>query len=731
MLTDQKQLNQNSFPEIWGGIECTINRVNDVYYDQLEYAQHYYRDNDIELIAGLGIKTLRYPILWEKHEPVAGQTIDWSWTEKQLNTLQANHIVPIAGLIHHGSGPIYTDLLSDNFATGLSSYAKKVAEKFPWIQYYTPVNEPLTTARFSGLYGFWYPHVKNDISFAKMLLNQVKAIVLSMAEIRKINPEAKLVQTEDLSKTYSTPSLQFQANFENIRRWLTFDLLCGKVDETHSMWKYFSRLGIKEDVLNFFLENPCPPDILGLNYYVTSERFLDENVKKYPAYVQGGNELQQYADVEAVRVKHNHPSGLNVLLKEAWERFGLPMAITEAQLNCSRDDQLRWFKEIWESCILLKKEGVDIRAVTAWSLLGAFGWNRLLTSKKMEYEVGAFDLRSGTPRPTAITSLIKQLVCENNFDHPVLGEKGWWHRVKKRNVLLDKAHLPYSNIQPLLIIGKRGTLGNAFSKICNSRGIHHYLLGREDVDITDACMVEEIIKTLKPWALINCAGFVKVDEAETQAEQCFRENTIGPEIIGAHCKNNGVQFVTFSSDLVFDGKKGKAYRETDLVSPINIYGKSKANSEEKVLLINPDAMIIRTSTFFGPWDEYNFAHNMLQTLRDNKIFNAASDVIISPTYVPDLVNATLDLLIDKEKGIWHITNRTEISWADLALTVAVKAGLNEQLIIPLPMSDLNRRAAIPRYSALKSEKGIQLPSLENALSRYFEEKIFFPREPVH
>jgi len=161
----------------------------------------------------LGIKTLRYPVLWEHHQPLIDTEIDWAWIEKQLSTLSGHGITPIAGLLHHGSGPAFTNLLDDNFPQLLASYAKKVATKFPWIEYYTPVNEPLTTARFSGLYGFWYPHAKNDVSFAKMLLNQMKGIVLSMKAIRRINHSAKLIQTEDLGKTYCSTFFTIPGKF--------------------------------------------------------------------------------------------------------------------------------------------------------------------------------------------------------------------------------------------------------------------------------------------------------------------------------------------------------------------------------------------------------------------------------------------------------------------------------------------------------------------------------------
>ena len=727
MSTDKKlQQASSSNPELWGGIECTINRINDSYLDQLEYANHYNREGDLSLIAELGIKTLRYPVLWERHQFAPDTEIDWSWTEKQLMTLTDHGIKPIAGLLHHGSGPAFTNLLDETFPEKLAVYAEKVATKFPWIEYYTPVNEPLTTARFSGLYGFWYPHTKNDVSFAKMLLNQMKGVVLSMQAIRKINPEAKLIQTEDLGKTYCSPSLKYQADFENERRWLTYDLLCGNVKPGHKMWKYFLRLGIPVSSLDFFLENVCPPDFMGFNHYITSERFLDEDYKKYPLFTRGGNELQLYADVEACRVPHGQPSGLKVLLQEAWEKYKLPIAITEVQLNCGREDQARWLKEVWDVCVQLKQEGLDIKAVTAWALFGSYGWNKLLTSKRMDYEPGAFDLTSGYPRPTALASVIKLLIAGEQITHPILQHKGWWQRDIRfiyEKSFKAKSGLPdHFNSQPVLIIGKRGTLGKAFGKICGFRSINFKLLGRDEVDITNEFQIEEAIKKYNPWAVINAAGFVRVDDAETETEKCFQDNSLASYLLAAACKKYGLPFMTFSSDLVFDGSKQQPYVESDKINPLNVYGRSKAEAEAAVFSVNPDTLVIRTSSFFGPWDEYNFVSNVVTALSENKYFVAADDVFISPTYVPDLVNASLDLLIDNEKGIWHITNKGKITWANLARKVSDKAGLDTDLVEGQPMYMLNWKAPRPNYSVLKSEKGIVLPTLDNALMRYFQER---------
>ena len=275
-------------PDVWGGIECTINRVEHRYTDQLALSGFYDHPDYLDPIIGLGIKHLRFPILWERHQPTRSGNIDWTFTTDCLHKLRMHRVTPVAGLLHHGSGPAFTNLLQDDFPQLFAAYAAAVAQQFPWLDYYTPVNEPLTTARFSGLYGLWYPHKRNDVSFIKILLNELKATVLAMREIRKINPAAKLVQTEDLSKTYSTPLLSYQARFENHRRWLAFDILCGKFDAKHPLWNYVRRLGIDTATLDFS-RRMFAPDIIGVNHYVTSERYLDENTDRYPSHSAGGN----------------------------------------------------------------------------------------------------------------------------------------------------------------------------------------------------------------------------------------------------------------------------------------------------------------------------------------------------------------------------------------------------------------------------------------------------------
>ncbi|HBY79155.1 MAG TPA: dTDP-4-dehydrorhamnose reductase, partial [Cyanobacteria bacterium UBA11148] len=564
--------------EVWAGVECTVNRVADQYFDQLERNGHATRLEDLDLFAELGVRAIRYPVLWERIAPNGLETADWSWADERLGRLHELGIRPIVGLVHHGSGPRYTSLIDPAFPNQLAEFAHAVAERYPWVDSYTPVNEPLTTARFSGLYGYWYPHGRDGLTFARALLTECRATILSMQAIRQINPAAQLVQTDDLGKIFSTPLLAYQAEFENERRWLSFDLLCGRVNRDHLMWEYLRWLGISEAELDLFLETPCPPDIIGMNHYVTSDRFLDERLERYPGCCHAGNERHRYADVEAVRVCAQGLAGPRLLMREAWERYGLPLAVTEVHLGCTREEQLRWLYEVWDAARSLKYEGVDVRAVTAWSLLGTYDWNTLVTRADGHYEPGVFDVRSSLPRPTALARMISHLATGREYDHPVLDIPGWWCRTQRLlyppvdcHVGLDHKHNqklsdptrdsitqnPKSKIQnaprPLAIIGARGTLGKAFARLCDIRGIPYHLLTRQEMDITNPASVDAAITELNPWAVVNAAGYVRVDDAEREPDICLRVNAEGPAILAAACARQGVALLTFSSDLVFDG----------------------------------------------------------------------------------------------------------------------------------------------------------------------------------
>jgi dTDP-4-dehydrorhamnose reductase len=713
---------KNNKLELWGGIECTINRVQDEYFDQLEYSGLYNRITDLDHLATLGITKLRYPVIWEKHQPDQDTKINWKDTERYLNRLRELDVTPIAGLVHHGSGPKYVNFYDGSFETGLANYATQVAMHFPCLEYYTPVNEPLTTARFCGLYGHWYPHKSSDYDFFKVLLSECKATIMAMKAIKQVNPNAKLIQTDDLGKCYSTPLLKYQADFENERRWLSYELLSGKLTPDKYMWNYMIDVGITEQELQYFLENNYPPDVCGFNYYLTSERYLDENLQKFPESYHGGNGKHRYADVHTALVKMEEASGAYYLIKEAWARLQLPIAITECHLYSSREDQMRWFYDIWLNLNRLKDEGVDIRALTAWALFGLHGWNKLCTEPWGEYEPGVFSLSSGAPRPTAMATLIRELSGKQAFEHPILEGDGWWKR-DQHKIVVGNSNFGLTQAQtkpqtrPMVIIGKNGTLGNAIRQIAEQRNIHHVVLSRSDMDIADPIKVEQMINTLNPWAVINAAGYVNIDTAEVEVKNCLMSNFKGPVVLADVCAKRDIRFVTFSSDQVFDGRKSTPYVESDPVAPISSYGKSKVKAEKKIQELNPDALIIRSSSFFGPWDSYNFVFQVLRSLASGERIKAANDVFVSATYLPDLIHESFNMLMDQEHGIFHLTNTGVITWAALAFKVAEIAQLDATLIDAVPLKEMGLIAQRPSYSALTSEKGVRMPSLDDALRR--------------
>lgn len=713
--------------ELWGGVECTVNRVGDRYLSQLERSGHATRDNDLDRIAWLGVRALRYPVLWERVAPQGPASADWRWTDARLARLRELDITPIAGLVHHGSGPPHTSLVSPCFAEKLAEYAGAVAERYPWIDAYTPVNEPLTTARFAGLYGVWYPHGRDPALFKDALFNELRGTVLAMRAIRRVNPHARLVQTDDLGKTYSSAHLAYQRDWNNALRWLGWDLLCGRVDRHHPIWPWLRNVAqASEAQILWFAENPCPPDVLGVNHYVTSERWIDERIERYPDRFIGGNGRERYADIECARALADPPPGLAALLLEAWERYRLPLAITEVQLDATRDDQLRWLAHCWRAAQGARDQGADVRAVTAWALFGSFDWNCLVTECRGYYETGAFDVRGGTPRPTVLAHALRCLAGGEMPTHPVLRGPGWWDRPGRHFCtpvvapeLARSRKEAHDLMPPVLVIGATGTLGRAFARLCDARGLAHRLVGRADVDIASLDAIERVLEREAPWAVINAAGYVRVDDAERDVERCFRENAIGAGELARACARRGIALATFSSDLVFDGRAEAPYVESDSVRPLNVYGRSKADAERRVLDVHARALVVRTSAFFGPWDVHNFVAHVLRELRAGRNFTAADDLVVSPTYVPDLVNACLDLLIDGESGIWHLANDGHASWAELAQRVALRAELAPERIVACRAADLGLMAPRPRFSALTSSRATLLPSLDDAIERFF------------
>lgn len=694
-------MREQSDLQLWGGLECTVNRVGDRFFDQFSKGGHLQRLEDLDRVAELGIETLRYPVLWERTAPDRPDERDWRFADERLARLRGLGIAPIAGLIHHGSGPRYTSLLDEGFATGLADHARAVAERYPWIEAYTPVNEPLTTARFSALYGHWYPHSADERSFARALIGQVRATVLAMEAIRQVNPAARLVQTDDLGKTHSTHSLRHQADFDNVRRWLTWDLLCGRVDRHHRMWPHLLGLGVDERELQGLLDRPCPPDLIGVNYYLTSERFLDHRVERYPGATHGGNGAEAYADVEAVRVLANGVDGPARLLREAWDRYHLPLAVTECHLGCTREEQVRWLGYVWDEALLARREGADVRAVTAWSLFGAHDWCSLLTCDAARYEPGAFDVRAPEPRPTALAHTVGALA--RGEAPPGCGE-GWWERpirliyppvVGTAGSFLGTSR-SFAPRATLVVVGDREGLAAHFAANAAQRGIDPVLLREDEMDPRRPAEVRRVLDLYRPWAVIDLGW--EPNAALSDA-----------------CAEVDARLLTLSDASVFEGIGRDSCVESDPTRPC------RARDREIAALRWSGALVVRTGRLFGTPEADGSLGPALRALRRGLPIRVPQDGFDSPTFAPHLVDAALDLLTDGESGVLHLTNGAVLSAAEGARRLAIVAGLDPTLVSSVPDPRLRPGAGSPSHPGLRSERMWIMPELDEAFARAIAE----------
>lgn len=698
--------------EVWAGLECTVNRVGDRFFDQVQRTGHEHRVDDMDRLATLGVQRVRYPILWERTLSRSDGSADWRVPDHNLARLRAHAIAPIAGLVHHGSGPRHLSLLHPQFASALASYATSVAERYPWIEMWTPINEPLVTARFAGLYGHWYPHRTDDRSFVRMVVQQALGIVSAMQAVRRVIPNAKLVQTEDGGTVYATAPLQYQADFENARRDLVFDLLFARVNSSHPLWKYLMENCATQNEIAWIGAQGITPDLIGVDYYLTSDRYLDHELSRHSLSSLAGNARQRYADVSAPGHLPEWRCNFAGALARVAKQYSRPVALTEVHVGCTREEQLRWLADAWNGAVAAQANGTDVRAVTSWAVFGSFDWNSLVTRETTHYEPGAFDIRACAPRPTAVAHAIVALAATGRFSHPVLAQGGWWNRP---NTPAPR----HAGPKVILIFGSRGTLGAEFVRKCVARALPFVALTRAHVDVTRGDEIRRAMHAHRPWAVVNATGYANVDAAEQFPDDCIAANVLGAEALATECALAHARLLTFSSDLVFDGEQGVPYDESATPRALSIYGHSKRVGEQVVRERLPTALVVRTSAFFGPWDEHNFLTKSLRALRAGQIVHGTTHTV-SPTYVPALVDCALDLLIDYAEGVWHLANAASVSWIEFAQLAAERAGLDNRLIAESSPTGLGWIASRPRNSALTSVRGALMPTLDESLTQYFD-----------
>ena len=689
-------------PELWAGPAGSIVRVGERRVDQLDRTGFAARlEGDLERIASLRIARVRLPLPWERIAPDGLGERDWRAADRCMQCLRDLGVAPVVGLLDHGSGPRDTGLLDPSFAAGLAAHARAVAERFPDIALWTPVQAPVTTARLSALQGLWHPQHRSDASFVRAVLAQLRATVLAMRAVRAVNPQAMLLQTEDIGLTQSALRLRYHAEFLNLRRWLAFDLLCGRVDRSHRMWRYLRKHGAGEAELMAFVEAPCPPDMLGVDVQPDSDRFLDERLTLYPRERWSGNGRHRFIDNAAWHVQGEPIGGFEARLREAWQRYRLPLAVSATQLRGPREEQMRWLHAAWAAACTLRGQGADVRAVTAPPAFGADDAGDPASPEHAGYTPGLWDVRAPEPRPTALAAMARALARDGRFMHPVLEGPGAWLR-EQRFALAPHGRVRTLAVagRPLLVVNGSGLLGRTLVQACELRGLACQALGPGE-----PASIAEAITRWQPWAVVDAGGAMTVDDSGP-ADDTRRAEFAAT--LARACAAAGLRLLAFSGAQVFDGAKQAPYVESDAPAPRHPGGEV----ERIVLAADPAALLVRTGALFGPAD--GAVARLAAALRQRQRFAAATDRTLSPTYAPQLADAALDLLLDGMRGIVHLANAGAVDAAGFMRMAADAAGLDGALIDALPPAPTQR----PAQAALASERLWVMPTLEEAVAAF-------------
>jgi len=396
--------------EVWASPEPSIARIDaTTVRDQGRETGFRTRFSDIDAIADLGVAATRFPLLWEHG--------DLDWAAPRLERLRARGVEPIVTLLHHGSGPLDTDLLDPAFPDRFAAYAERVARRFPWVRHWTPINEPLTTARFATLYGVWYPNLRDDRAFGRAMLHQTQAQQRAMERIRGIVPDAAFILTDDLQRfTAADAGVDAYVAFLRERVFLSVELVAGRVDDRHPLFAFLrDACGVTADELAALRAHATPPDVVAFDHYVHSERYLftapDGRIGDVPAVYVAGEPAPRCAP----------------LLAAAWERLRLPLALGEVHIHAAADERVRWLAQHAADVATVRSAGADVRAIGVWAAFGLVDWHSLLRRTDGVAEDGIFTFSgpAGEPQRTAVADAVAALAR----GLPITGAAdGWWER---------------------------------------------------------------------------------------------------------------------------------------------------------------------------------------------------------------------------------------------------------------------------------------------------------------
>jgi beta-glucosidase/6-phospho-beta-glucosidase/beta-galactosidase len=330
--------------------------------DEMEKCDHYNRwHEDFSCVEELGITFLRYGVPLHKTYLADGK-YDWTFADLVFNDLKKRSIIPIVDLCHFGVPDWIGNFQNPDFPELFERYAKAFAERYPWVQLYTPINEMYICALFSAKYGWWNEQMKTDKGFVTALKNIVKANLLAMRAILKVRINAIFIQSESSEYYHAKiPKAIPKAEIMNSTRFLSLDLNYGRRVDSE-MYEYLMDNGLTREEYHFFLKNNLKHFcIMGNDYYVTNEHRVN---------VDGSTEAS------------GEIFGYHVITMQYYQRYQLPVMHTETNIKegPNGDEAVKWLWKEWANVLRVRNDGVPIFGFTWYSITDQVDWDTALTA---------------------------------------------------------------------------------------------------------------------------------------------------------------------------------------------------------------------------------------------------------------------------------------------------------------------------------------------------------------
>ena len=364
------------------GIECSYPTINHgrTRRDMLAECGHYDRwKDDFRLVKELGLNVLRYGLPYYKIHKGPGK-YDWRFADEAMGEMQRLGITPILDLLHFGVPHWIGDFQNADFPVHFSDYAGEVAARYPWVRYYTPVNEIYVTARSSAKDGVWNEQLKTDKAFVTAMKHLVAASILATHSIVQRRPDAIIVQSESAEYLHEACADQTEAvKLTNKQRLISLDLLYAHPPDA-DVCMYLMDNGLTREEYEWFMKGEPPGyQIMGNDYYGRNEKILKPD--------------GTFCIAEDVMGWYN-------ITREYYQRYKKPVMHTETN-TFNADEAPTWLWKQWINVLRMRADGVPVLGFTWYSLIDQIDWDCGLAKKNGTVNAcGLYDLNR-KPRPVA------------------------------------------------------------------------------------------------------------------------------------------------------------------------------------------------------------------------------------------------------------------------------------------------------------------------------------------